>query len=1100
MNCNISVLVACLLVAASTASAQLADPWQTQYGGEDAVGEHVIGLWQFLPGHELEDASGNDHTLTLRGATLHSQGKFGGALQSGPGWPVEDVRHAAVAKNHSDLSPRGAFTVEMWIQPQPELEGYPEVYLIDKKYVSNDDYQFILGRADGRGTRQLQLVLGFGDTSESFWSQRRMTLANGQWHHIAFTYDAAGTATFWVDGENYGSDSHLGRGGIHPGRLELSIGDRLGSNYHGFPGLIDQVRITRGVREFRPVSVTPLTSRSTFLRMEPSPPHLYEVKNLSRQVLDKATLRFSLDGVPHQEFAVESVASGKSLTVQYILDTRLRPDEYSLRVEVDIPHGEPPYRNVETYPLTIAPRLPAQRMPVVMWGSPGRDGLAGMQQLGFTHCLGLNADDGRVWEADGVVQAVSDERLAMDAAFLNEALKNGVRVMASLSPGRWLEGKKELLRIDRDGKHYDRDNISASLPQLQSFAFNVGASAVKTWGDHPALDGALIGTEIRDGTQLSFHPHARQAFRDFAGFEIPDAAVQKRGVPYAQVTEIGDDRVIADDHPLYVFYKWFWKQGDGWNDFHSAVHKGMKSTGRDDLWTFYDPAVRVPSVWGSGKDIDAISQWTYSYPDPIRIGLATDELFAMAAGAERPQDVMKMTQVIWYRSQTAPPEKPSPDAPNQDGSVNGDAEEEAAEQAPWEDFDPSAQYITISPMHLREAFWTKIARPIQGIMYHGWGSLVPTDGTSAYRYTHPETQHELARLVHEIIEPFGPTLKQIPAAKSDVAMLESFASQIFASRGTWGWGNRWTGDAWHVLQYAHLQPEIIYEETINRDGLDAYKVLVMPSCDVLPASVVERVKKFQQRGGIIVGDDRLAPAIQADLTMRIYHRTKQADEDKRALLEIAAELRSALDAKYTRLSDSSEPEVITYNRRYGSTDYIFLVNDRREFGDYVGHHGMVMENGLTAEAMLTIARDSGHVYDLLQGREMVVRRAADGKTQTPVSLAPGGGGIYMITDHAIEQVAVRTAPQAKPGDSVDVQVAVANLQGERVDAVVPLRIDIFDPAGRPAEFSGYYGAAGGRFQLTIDLAPNDRHGVWEVRVQELATGISARTAFRVGES
>ena len=60
-------------------------------------------------------------------------------------------------------------------------------------------------------------------------------------------------------------------------------------------------------------------------------------------------------------------------------------------------------------------------------------------------------------------------------------------------------------------------------------------------------------------------------------------------------------------------------------------------------WTFFDPAVRVPSLWGSGGGVDVISQWTSS--QPIKIGQATDELFAMAAG--RPgQRVMKMTQVI----------------------------------------------------------------------------------------------------------------------------------------------------------------------------------------------------------------------------------------------------------------------------------------------------------------------------------------------------------------------------------------------------------------------------------------------------------------------
>ena len=77
-----------------------------------------------------------------------------------------------------------------------------------------------------------------------------------------------------------------------------------------------------------------------------------------------------------------------------------------------------------------------------------------------------------------------------------------------------------------------------------------------------------------------------------------------------------------------------------------------------------------------------------------------------------------MTQVIWYRSQTAPQAKADDPPP--------------AYRARWEREQPDAPVITIAPMHLREAFWTKIARPIDGIMYHGWQSLVPCDGPSSY--------------------------------------------------------------------------------------------------------------------------------------------------------------------------------------------------------------------------------------------------------------------------------------------------------------------------------------------------------------------------------
>jgi hypothetical protein len=501
-------------------------------------------------------------------------------------------------------------------------------------------------------------------------------------------------------------------------------------------------------------------------------------------------------------------------------------------------------------------------------------------------------------------------------------------------------------------------------------------------------------------------------------------------------------------------------------------------------------------VWGSGGNVDVISHWTYSYPAPIRIGLTTDELFAMAAGSKTPQDVMKMTQVIWYRSLTAPLKKADLEAVNR--------------QSVAEDFDPSAQYITISPMHLREAFWTQIARPIKGIMYHGWQSLVPTEATSGYRYTHPETQHELTRLVHDVVKPLGPTLMQIPASKMDVAFLESFASQMFAGRGTYGWGHNWTGDAWHILQYSHLQPQVVYEESINRNGLDAYKVLVMPSCDVLPASVAEKVKAFQQRGGIVIADERLAPAIKADILIPLYTRTKQALADKGELLKRAAGLRSQLDGRYRRYVDSSNPDVIPYRRSIGSTDYIFTVNDRREAGDYVGHHGLVMERGVPAEASITINRSSGYVYDLMAHRRAQLddacRTTNDSRKNpaqdhdsltVPLSLGPAGGGILMITPRPIERVTIESSVSVRRNESAAINIEISHDEGTPTTGVVPLRVDISDPTGRPAEFSGFHGAASGQLSLKLDLVPNDKLGTWLVRVQELASGITSHASFRV---
>ena len=423
---------------------------------------------------------------------------------------------------------------------------------------------------------------------------------------------------------------------------------------------------------------------------------------------------------------------------------------------------------------------------------------------------------------------------------------------------------------------------------------------------------------------------------------------------------------------------------------------------------------------------------------------------------------MKMTQIIWYRSQTAP---------LTEGGEGGNVP-----APPWMDTDPDAAFLTIAPMHLRETFWTKLARPVRGIMYHGWESLVPQSGESAYRYTHPQTQHELRRLIKEVVEPLGPTLLQVPDRPSDVAFLESFASQMFAQRGTYGWGEGWSGDAYQMLLWAHLQPEIIYDETVKTNGLDRYSVLVMMDCDVLTAGVAATVQAFQARGGVVVGDERLCPAIQADITLASYTRTGKADEDRAALIAKSAELRAALDTRYQRYCDASTPDVVPRCRSYGSTDYLFAVNDRREFGDYVGQYGLVMENGVPATAVLSLARSSGHVYDLVEGCALDAH-VRDGRLTVAHTFGPCDGCVLMVTERAINAVRVNVAQEAHLGGRLSCTISVVDQEEEPIDAVVPLRVDILDPAGAQAEGSGYYGTEHGQLTLTLDLAPNDRRGL-----------------------
>ncbi len=1070
------LIVTCTAVCAQDGDVQLCEPWWSEYAGEDATGEDTIGLWQFNADAENQDSSGHGHDGELKGATISPDGLLGSCLESYEGYGKDDRLHALSVRSNPALSPQGAFTIEMWLKPKPDFEKCPFSIIIDKKYVANDDYQLSLGRASG-GQRPVQANLGFGDSSSVF-SSDPVRFEPGTWYHLAFVYNGAGVASFFLNGSPIGGGEVEGRRSIHPGGRALTIGDRGGSNYRGFPGYIDQVRFTRGAREFRRAKFELTSPRWVFIRMEKAPPLQFAVTNLQPAELIAAIARIS---VPHggatEEF-VRGLGPGEQATLEFALDTSLRPDTYNINAELEIA-GDVPYTLAESFDATIVSRPLPHVMPVIMWGG-GQEEV--IKELGFTHMARVKVDYNEVLEAGEPVARTNKHR----AELLNNMMKLGLNSYVSLDPGRRVRHREEFQKVNREGKFYEEDgkrDACGHIPELQQYCYDVGASMAQSYGEFPNFNAAVIHSEVRGNKRLSFREIERKAFRDHAGFDIPEGLETNRGQHYSDTEGFPESRVIPDEYPFYVYLKWLWKDGDGWNYLHSAVDAGLKSTGRTDFWTWHDPAIRIPKVYGSGGKVDYISAWTYTYPDPPKIGFNTDELLAMAAGADHPQGVMKMTQAIWYRSATAP--------------VSEESQEKLAKQSVWEDTDPDARFITIAPMHLREALWFKLSRPIKGIMYHGWGSLIDVKPPGSYRYTNPETQHELARLTHNIVKPLGPTLLQVPGAKSDVAFLESFASEMFAGRGTWGWGGNWAADVYLVLQWAQLQPEVVFDETIVERGLDDFKVLVMVDCDVITQKMADEIQAFQRRGGIIIGDENTCPAITPNILIaRENGRTGNAEEGKAALQELAAKLRQDLDAKYTRYVDSANPDVITYHRRYGSTDYVFAINDHREFGTYVGHHGLVMENGLPSDAVITVNRPGGFVYDLVNSQPAPAT-AGDGKLRIEAQLEPCSGRLFMITDQEIGEVRINGPEQAAAGKSAVFRVTVVGKDGKPLDAVVPVKVEIADPGGRIAEFSGSYGAVGGVQRVTCDFARNDTPGVWTMGVRESASGKTAHAYIRL---
>jgi hypothetical protein len=844
--------------------------------------------------------------------------------------------------------------------------------------------------------------------------------------------------------------------------------------YNGLPAFLAQVRIVKGLPAMLKligIEIRHPYQRTAFERMEQNQSVMVKLTNLGDRSIDETTITVD-DGLETRNIFVGKLAD-QPRELAFALPCSGKAGTYRFAVNA---HGQADGDGVSgdgDFSYTICNRLP-EFMPVVMWGGASFDQ---MKEVGFTHSLHwMDHLDMQAWQAGeplGFSPRFDEMRVT-----LNKALEQGLRVMGKMAPGGYFKSQKAYEEIrqpylcqDRQGKPLKA--VDFLLPRVQQFGFDAGRTIANNVGMFPSVDIVLADSEFRDSSVLSFREEDRAAFQAYSGYDIPESVRSKTGVKYDRIDGFPHDRVIPDDDPVLTYYRWLWGGGDGYAGFLTQDWRGLTTEGSN-IRVLWDPVVRCASKWGSGGQVDLIGHWTYVYPDPLVMGLATDEVFAMWKGGPPHQQPTKMTQIIWYRSGTT-----------------GPLPEDKNKWADWEKRLPEARFITIPPDMLEIAFWQKIARPVRAIMYHGAGSLWDKGKPGGYDFTNPDTAPRLADLVDTVIKPLGPMLLNVPDRPARVAMLESFASQMFYGGITYGSMRGPVGRMHGVLTRAHLQPEIIYDETIIRDGLDQFEVLAMPGCAVLTESVANAIREWQDRGGIIVGDEVLAPAISPDIIIR-----QVQTDDKDESIEKANQLRTELGDAFIPYADADTADAVLRVRSFGTTDYLFALNDHRTYGNYVGQYGRVMEKGLPTQARVTVQRLNGTVYDLRESTA-VDAESTDGRLQIPVELGPGQGRVFMITERPIADVLATGPARTARAASIPITVTVRDDQKRAIGAVVPVRLDVADANGQPAEHSGWYAAQNGVLSLTLDIAPNDVVGTWTVTARELASGKTATKTFQV---
>ena len=939
------------------------------------------------------------------------------------------------------------------------------------------------------GFRTPEVKFGFGNRTCSATGEM-LRVRKGSTTTFSVLYGASGRVVVGFGGQ-YTERMLPLSGGLAPSsRYRPTVGSRPVSLYHNFDGYVRKVTLTPIKRD---EIVIRCPDRAAFVRGEKDAALKLEVINCQDRALTDVTLACeqSVDGmvVAQKPVAVGRLEVGKPVATAVPLETRFTPGMRKLRLKVraKFPDGAP-FECVRELDYGIGPVLP-DMLPVTLWGYAAAGDFSLIKKLGFTHGYvyagGPSEPDGP-WDAKPVMD------------MFDRGLVEGLAIARAFGPSILPPDCTDTNRYNRYdclGRPFKRVCPEVSNPELQERIGKIAARDAEIFKDHPAFKGLLAYSEWRDHARPSFNVE-KGIYRQETGRDIPKGVDGKTfGLKNAE--KRFPDGVVPDDDEIHLYYDWYFKGGDGWPKFHAAIFDEFnRRMPQDDFMSFWDPAVRWGPVWGIGGSARMLNQWCYAAPEPMNCGSPCEEILAAVDG--RPgQKASIMTQIICYRSKNAPVEEKPKDEPE------------------WARKFPKGKFPTIPPDVLEEATWTMLAKPVQSIMYHGWNAIWDMKSDSYYIYTNPESTRRMEKLLKGVVAPLGPVLKRLGRAKPRVAVFESLTNCEMGGPASWGW----SAPAITCLQRARLDPRVVYEQTIERDGLDSVDVLYAPQCRFLTKSMVERLRAFQKRGGILVGDKELVKALKADILLPI------ASFDPVPVLDLAEEMAEAEKAKpqwmktregtvriktdmqkagetlrrelakrgYRPDTDSSTPEIVVYNRRWHETDYVVAVNDRRTFGDYFGPWGRCMEKALPTRGKVTHAdpeRKVGAVYELSRGGKVAFARGKDGEVVTELAFDMTDGRFLVYLPRPIESVRVEAADRVDADGRIAVKMTVLDSSSRPVPALLPVDIRLRDSCGREIDGGGAACAVGGVAEVVFTVNRNDPSGDYTLVCTDRASGLS----------
>lgn len=818
------------------------------------------------------------------------------------------------------------------------------------------------------------------------------------------------------------------------------------------------------------IALTIESPRRAFYRGEEI---LLVVKGANRgdQAIVDAVLAVELADCVQETAAIEAIPAGQERRQSFRLSTlAVKSGEYDVRLSLSDKSGT---LADLVKRVVIAPKPKPDRLLIWLWGGSGNQWYL---DHGFSTWAGI-------WRATVGRSYDDQQRRALDAALPTGAAagigpNGGLR---DVDPSKIDDPDATNLAVREESKGKIANPFHPEVAHLQNEANRRMMEFVK---DYPQVKTAFFNTEVVD--QLGNN-------RNRAGLDL---TMETLGFGE---DELGDPKfvahgVIADDDRRYLFHKHKFKQGNGLALANKRA-ADMVHRYRPDIITINDP-YRYTSVLDMFPGVDVISTWTYTNPDP-KLMLYVETLRA----ACRPTGQIPLHTITLL---------------NYPGAIA-----------------PTEEWMLMGQGRVAVTSWINLSRAPKMMGYYYSSACQPPGKPGDFRVPY-ETSLQIKELAEKVYKPYGPMITNLEVAPRRVAVLSSAASIVHrAERSVYGYANTQIYHFYTVMAMAHVQADVVFDETIERFGLDEYDVLVLAQCDTLTETVYDHVLRFRERGGIVIADQFLRAdvpgAIKFDFDFT-YRKKVSADaivkneiytewndhlqpesaemskvqgitalDDQKFMETYAARLKKKLAGIIDPDVDCDSPKVLFNMLKKGYVRYLVAINDNRTYDERVGQYKAVLGKLLPQSTTVRIKRKGPNglfAYDVLERKPLEVSKVGD-VYEFPVQMTELGGKIIALYPRELGSLEIRTAKTIERGATSVIRISMRDDGGAPLSGLQPLEVKITDAAGARSEFSGYYCASDGVLDIDFIAALNDKPARWTVSVVDLTAGLTAQSEFEV---